>query len=149
MVEGFTFDQPSGNAVMFSNAVFNSTIRKNYFQNVGDSAIAMLGSTRLMLGTAGNGLFPTNNLIEGNLVDTVGVYGKQTSAYFKGKSNANTVRNNVFMNGPRAGVNFNDGTAGGEVRACAPSPPLLSLSFSRALSLPSSTAYPFSFALMQ
>jgi hypothetical protein len=31
------------------------------------------------------------------------------------KSSANVVRRNVFMTGPRAGVNFNDGSAGGEV----------------------------------
>ena len=116
VVEGFAFDQVSGNAVMFSNDVADSTIRKSTFEAVGDSAIAMLGSTELMLGLKGRGgLFPTNNTIEQNIVDTVGVYGKQTSAYFKAKSSANVVRNNVFMNGPRAGVNFNDGTAGGEI----------------------------------
>eukprot|EP00040_Diaphanoeca_grandis_P016432 m.84756 g.84756 ORF g.84756 m.84756 type:complete len:1009 (-) comp25800_c0_seq1:252-3278(-) len=114
-LEGLSFDQPSGNAVMFSNQVENSVISKCTFEKVGDSAIAMVGSTQLMVGTAGKGLFPTNNTVVGNIVDTVGVYGKQTSAYFKGKSNGNTVRNNIFMNGPRAGVNFNDGTAGGEV----------------------------------
>ena len=100
---------------MFSNDVSNSTIRQCTFDAVGDSAIAMLGSTELMVGTKGKGLLPTNNLIEKNIVDTVGVYGKQASAHFKAKSDSNLVRNNVFMNGPRAGVNFNDGTAGGEV----------------------------------
>jgi len=116
-LEGIVFDQPSGNAVMFSNAVNSSNIRKCLFDRVGDSAVALLGSTALMLGLAseGSGKFPTANVIEANLVDTVGVYGKQTSAYFKSKARANIVRNNVFMNGPRAGVNFNDGSAGGEV----------------------------------
>ena len=100
---------------MFSQAVSNSTIRKCVFRDVGDSAIAMLGSTDLMLGTGKRGRFPSHNLIESNLVRTVGVFGKQTSAYFKAKSRENVVRNNVFTNGPRAGVNFNDGGAGGEV----------------------------------
>ena len=104
--EGMHFDQVSGNGIMFSNAVSGSAVRACVFEKVGDSAIAMLGSTKLMLGTKGNGLFPTANTIEANLVDTVGVYGKQTSAYFKGKARANIVRHNVFMNGPRAGVNF-------------------------------------------
>ncbi len=31
---------------------------------------------------------------------------------------ANVVRNNVFHDGPRSGVNFNDGHAGGEVCVC-------------------------------
>ena len=102
-VEGLTFDQVSGNAIMFSNAVKDSAIRKCTFNAVGDSAIAMLGSTQLMLGTKGKGLLPTNNVVEQNIVDTVGVYGKQTSAYFKAKADSNIVRNNIFMNGPRAG----------------------------------------------
>eukprot|EP00729_Bicosta_minor_P005602 gene5602-4565_t len=59
------------------------------FDAVGDSAIAMVGSSQLMVGTKGKGLMPTNNLIEKNIVDTVGVYGKQTSAYFKAKSDSN------------------------------------------------------------
>lgn len=107
-LESLSFDQVSGNAVMFSNAVNNSAIRGCTFTDVGDSAIALLGSTQLMVGTSadGKGLFPTHNLIEGNMVDTVGVYGKQTSAYFKAKCASNVVRNNVFMNGPRAMVNF-------------------------------------------
>jgi hypothetical protein len=103
-IEGLTFDQVSGNALMFSNEVMDSTVRKCLFKEVGDSAISMLGSTQQMVGVAGKGLYPSRNLIESNLVDVVGVYGKQTSAYFKAKSRANVVRRNVFMNGPRAGV---------------------------------------------
>ena len=70
-IEGCSFDQPSGNAVLFSNAVNSSAVRKCRFKDVGDSAIAMLGSSRLMVGTAGSGKFPTDNVIEANLVDTV------------------------------------------------------------------------------
>jgi hypothetical protein len=91
---------------MFSNEVMDSAIRKCSFKDVGDSAISMLGSTQQMIGMSKSksGLFPTRNVIENNIVDVVGVYGKQTSAYFKAKSRENTVKNNVFMNGPRAGV---------------------------------------------
>lgn len=93
-LEGLVFDQVSGNAVMLSNAVNASTVRKCLFDRVGDSAIAVLGSTELMLGLAseGSGKLPSGNLIEANLVDTVGVYGKQTSAYFKGKAKVNTAQ---------------------------------------------------------
>lgn len=116
-MEGLTFDQVGGNAVMLSNDVRDSVVRGCVFTDTGDSAVALLGSTRLMVGTQrdGRGRLPTRNLVAGNLVRTVGVYGKQTSAYFKAKARANAVRGNVFANGPRAGVNFNDGTAGGEV----------------------------------
>jgi hypothetical protein len=71
--EGLFFDQVSGNGIMLSNEVHASTVRSCVFEKVGDSAIATLGSTKLMIGTTGNGLFPTNNIIEKNLVDTVGV----------------------------------------------------------------------------
>ena len=32
-------------------------------QDIGDSAIAMLGSSDLMIGTAGHGRFPSHNLV--------------------------------------------------------------------------------------
>ena len=40
---------------------------------------------------------------------------KQSAAYFKAVTRANVVQNNVFHDGPRSGVNYNDGFAGGEV----------------------------------
>ena len=145
-VEGVVFDQPGGNGLMLSNNVLDCAVRKCTFKDVGDSAIAILGSSDLMVGTGNrcasdsrwdcaktdvcfyhSGRFPSNNIIESNLVDTVGVnivardcelksdccltqpcvelfvciqvYGKQTSAYFKAKARSNIVRDNVFMNG--------------------------------------------------
>ena len=49
------------------------------------------------------GMYGGNNLIANNLVDTVGVFGKQTSAFFKALTHSNTIKDNVFVNGPRAG----------------------------------------------
>ena len=40
------------------------------------------------------GKLPARNVFERNLVDTVGVYGKQTSAYFKAIADANIFRDN-------------------------------------------------------
>ncbi len=104
-ISGLLFDQPGGNAIMLSNSVKYSSVINCSFISCGDSAILSVGSSRLMNGTGDQGLFPTRNLIQGNLVDTVGVFGKETSAYFKSMSESNIVRNNVFQNGPRAGVN--------------------------------------------
>lgn len=119
-VQGCLFDQPGGNALMLSNAVSNSLVANNSFVDVGDSAMLAVGSARLLDATAANSDpvgagMPTNNLLTRNLVDNVGIFGKQTSAYFKALCRANTFSENVLMNGPRAGVNFNDGAAGGEV----------------------------------
>merc|ERR1712079_996269 len=33
--------------------------------------------------------------------------------YFQAKSCQNEIKNNIFFNGPRAGINFNDGFGGG------------------------------------
>ena len=111
-IEECTFDQVGGNGVFFSNYVRNSTVSRCEFFACGDSAVVSTGSTDLMNGTTGT--YPAYNLIEMNHIHDIGVFGKQTSGYFKGIAHANTIRQNVIYNGPRAGINFNDGFAGGE-----------------------------------
>eukprot|EP01043_Picozoa_sp_COSAG02_P077590 COSAG02_NODE_17054_length_1032_cov_1.263666_2_plen_122_part_01 len=46
--------------------------------------------------------------LQGNHVATVGVWVKQTAAYFKSVTRENTIRNNVFHDSPRSLVNWND-----------------------------------------
>ena len=43
------------------------------------------------------------------------VYGKQTSCYFQALGKNNTLKDNLCYNGPRAGINWNDGFAGGSL----------------------------------
>ena len=119
-VEACLFDQPGGNGLMLSNYVAKSTIVNNSFIQVGDSAILAVGSSKLFDATCSSPWspapsMPTRNLLQGNLVDTVGVFGKQTAGYFKALSDSNRFVENVLVNGPRSAVNFNDGGAGGEV----------------------------------
>ena len=59
--------------------------------------------------------YPHNNFIERNYFDTVGVNMKQTSCYFKAITFGNTIRDNICFNGPRAGLNWNDGFMGGDL----------------------------------
>ena len=108
-----TFDQTGGNAIVFSNFVRSSAVMGCEFYACGDSAVVLVGSTDLFNGTRGS--YPAYNLIERNHMHEIGIFGKQTSGYFKGIARANIVKENVIYNGPRAGVNFNDGFAGGEV----------------------------------
>eukprot|EP00118_Oscarella_pearsei_P004070 m.16912 g.16912 ORF g.16912 m.16912 type:complete len:817 (+) comp27198_c0_seq1:101-2551(+) len=112
-VEDCVFDQPGGNGVFLSNYVRNSTISGCEFYACGDSAIVSAGSTDLMNGTLGT--YPAYNVIERNHIHEIGIFGKQTSGYFKAVARRNVIRENVMYNGPRAGVNFNDGFAGGEI----------------------------------
>lgn len=52
--------------------------------------------------------------IEGNIVHELGMWEKQSSMWFQAKSAKTTIRHNLFFNGPRAGINFNDGFGGGD-----------------------------------
>jgi hypothetical protein len=50
-----------------------------------------------------------------NVVREVGLFEKQSSAFFQAKTAESYVAGNMFFNGPRAGINFNDGFGGGSV----------------------------------
>lgn len=107
VLEQLGFDQCDGNALFLSNYARNNTVRDCDFYRTGDTAIAAIGSGNMM-----NGSTPTHpafNMIVGNHIDFVGYYTKQVSCYCKAITYANTISNNVCHNGPRAGVNFNDG----------------------------------------
>jgi hypothetical protein len=136
-IEGIHFDQIDGNGVFFSRFVRNSTVARNSFTAIGDSAILVVGaSARHRTNQATSFEYPAFNLIEENHVDTNGVWVKQSAAYFKSVTRGNIVRNNVFHDGPRSGINCeckkarsfvlvcpdrtllradNDGAMGGEV----------------------------------
>eukprot|EP01084_Bolivina_argentea_P221547 375200_1 len=47
-----------------------------------------------------------------NYVHELGIFEKQSSFYFQAKSCQNHIYGNIFYNGPRAGINFNDGFGG-------------------------------------
>lgn len=50
-----------------------------------------------------------------NIVHENGIFGMQSSPYFQAIAAESLIENNVFFNGPRAGINFNDGFGGGNV----------------------------------
>jgi len=49
----------------------------------------------------------------GNLIHELGHYEKQSSGWFQATSAQTTIKNNIIFNGPRAGININDGFGGG------------------------------------
>merc|ERR1712048_1484228 len=63
-------------------------------------------------GTAGD--FPMDTTIEGNIVHELGMWEKQSSMWFQAKTAKTRIHRNLFFNGPRAGINFNDGFGGGD-----------------------------------
>ena len=104
------FDQTGGNGLMLSEHVRNSSVAWNEFRWTGDSAIASVGRTAMIDGMRAT--FPAGNVISNNHIHDIGVYGKQISCYFQSLSCGNTLLDNVCYNGPRAGINFNDGFGG-------------------------------------
>eukprot|EP00928_Gymnodinium_smaydae_P026730 TRINITY_DN20901_c0_g1_i1.p1 TRINITY_DN20901_c0_g1~~TRINITY_DN20901_c0_g1_i1.p1 ORF type:complete len:912 (+),score=66.56 TRINITY_DN20901_c0_g1_i1:74-2809(+) len=109
-IKDCVFNQTGGNAVMFSNNVVNSSVTSSEFVHIGDSAIVTIGSTDTIFGTGAT--FPNRILIANNHIREIGIFGKQTSCYFQALAANVTLRDNLCYNGPRAGININDGFAG-------------------------------------
>jgi hypothetical protein len=109
-ISGCSFDQLDGNALFLSRFVRDCVVRDNDFSKIGDSGILVVGASgEHRTNNKDNREYPARNLIEGNHIDTVGVWCKQSAAYFKSITRDNILRNNVLHDGPRSGVNFNDG----------------------------------------
>jgi len=95
-------------------------IQNSLFHEIGDNIIAQLGITEgagpvaVGMGPDGTkGDQPIGTIIKSNFAYRCGLFEKQSSFYFQAKSARNTIENNVFFHGPRAGMNFNDGFGGG------------------------------------
>jgi hypothetical protein len=111
VVESCLFDGPGGNGLLLSNYVRDTLIQRNEFVRSGDSAIVSLGTVQENDGTDGNQ--PRGVEIVENLAHEIGIWGKQTGFYYHGLSAQVVLKNNVAFNGPRAGINLNDGFGGG------------------------------------
>jgi len=125
------FERLDGTAVMISGYNRNTTVKDNDFAFIGGSAIVSWGYTNEtensgfpyytpntnypkagVDGTDGN--HPRFNMIVGNTGREIGHYEKQNSFYMQAKTAQSTITGNVFFNGPRAGINYNDGFGGGD-----------------------------------
>lgn len=121
-LDGCMFDRLDGNGVMFSGYNRFATVQNSDFQYIGGSAMAGWGYTNETSGDnhpyAGvdgtDGEHPRYTSILSNTVREVGLYEKQNSFYVHAKTAQSTIKGNVFFNGPRAGINFNDGFGGGD-----------------------------------
>lgn len=131
IIDGCTFERLDGNAVMISGYNRNATVQNSDFAYIGGNAIASWGYTNETSTDRGrpgvalanapeagvdgtDGEHPRYNTILGNLAREVGLYEKQSSFYVQAKTAQSTIRGNVFFNGPRAGINSNDGFGGGD-----------------------------------
>lgn len=121
-VKDCSFERLDGNAVMFSKYNRNGSVLDSDFAYIGSTAVVAWGHTNEtdgdnwpeagVDGTDGN--HPRGTTVQGNNVREVGLYEKQSSFFMQAKTAETTIAGNVFFNGPRAGINMNDGFGGGD-----------------------------------
>eukprot|EP00051_Salpingoeca_urceolata_P028110 m.485050 g.485050 ORF g.485050 m.485050 type:complete len:808 (-) comp23643_c0_seq1:142-2565(-) len=122
VIDGCNFTRLDGNAVMVSGYNRNATIQNSDFEFIGGNAVAAWGYTNEtegeghpqagVDGTDGN--HPRYTNVISNMVREVGLYEKQSSFFVQAKTAQSYISGNVFFNGPRAGINANDGFGGGD-----------------------------------
>ena len=100
-----------------SGFVRDSIIADGDFIKLGDSGVVSVGELPEASPEDGTSVptFPSNVTIARNHFGQFGVFGKQTSALFIAVSKQISFVDNVLYDGPRAGVNINDGFGGGNV----------------------------------
>jgi len=109
-IQECTFLRLDGISVMFS--VFNrgSVVQRSEFAWTGESAVAAWGYTEGIDGTDGNQ--PRGVQFLYNFIREIGMYEKQSSAWFQARSCQTELTGNIIFNGPRALININDGFGG-------------------------------------
>jgi hypothetical protein len=113
-VVGCTFTRVGGNALFIGGFSRDASVQGSEFSFTGASAIVVagLGGSNV---TAGSPDYPEGTVVSGNLGRELGVFVKQSGFLYSAISANSTVTGNVFFNGPRAGINVNDGFGGGHV----------------------------------
>ena len=101
-----------GNAVVLSNLNLAPTIAFSEFVWLGESALVLLGSVSGIDGVT-NAQQPTDAMLVGSLVHELGAHIKQTAGVAQFLSRRTQVSKCAMFNMPRAGININDGFAGG------------------------------------
>jgi len=107
------FKRLDSNGILLMKRCRNVTLKGNEFSWIGESAMAAWGETNEWDGQAGNQ--PRGTVVKHNIVREIGIYEKQSSAWFQAKSCQTTITGNLFFNMPRAAINFNDGFGGGNI----------------------------------
>ena len=114
-LSGLYFNRIGGNGVMLSAYNQHATVISSEFAWMGGSAIAAWGYTDEISdggihGVDGStGTFPRYTRILYNVFREIGVWEKQSSAFFSAKAAESFLKGNVVFNLARAGFNFNDG----------------------------------------
>lgn len=125
VIEQNVFKRVDGNAVLLSGYTRDVVIDSNEFTYLGDSAMAAWGRTTED-GDGTGGEQPRRTTVSNNYAHELGIVqlqvdikavfkseqraltsNLQSSMWFQAKTAQTNITNNVFFNGPRAGINFN------------------------------------------
>lgn len=121
-----------GNGIMINGRAHNTALLHNELSYIGATAMAAWGFTGDCLNANCSMKLPAGSLmgpdgrdmnvpfatrVERNLVYEVGIWQKQSSMWFQAVTAKTQILGNVHFNGPRAGINFNDGFGGGDIIA--------------------------------
>ncbi|MCC2684506.1 MAG: peptide-binding protein [Paenibacillaceae bacterium] len=125
------FDAPGGNALFISRYNVRIAVEDCLFTEAGESAIAIVGKSRLNKQKSytcpycgnvhpwgfdpPNEHFPRECTIRNNLIHDIGIYGKQTAGLFLSVTADNVIIHNEMYNIPRAAICIHDGTYGGHI----------------------------------
>eukprot|EP00434_Breviolum_minutum_P016993 symbB.v1.2.014992.t1/scaffold1092.1/size138572/3 len=131
LIDGCTFERLEGNAVMISGYNRDATVESSDFAFLGGNAIVAWGYTNetstdpgrpgIILNNAPkagidgtDGEHPVRTTVQNCSAREIGLYEKQSSFFVQAKTAESRILSNVFFNGPRAGINMNDGFGGGD-----------------------------------
>ncbi|KAJ8601157.1 hypothetical protein CTAYLR_008495 [Chrysophaeum taylorii] len=124
-IEDCVFESLGGNAILLQGAVNNTVVSRSDFAWLGASGIVSLGTTSYddgstddILGLMDLSRVPTNTKITACRFREIGAYEKQSSGVAMFLSSTATVVDSIFFNGPRAGLNINDGLGGHRIDRC-------------------------------
>ncbi|QCX41082.1 PDZ domain-containing protein [Aureibaculum algae] len=132
-IENCEFTNLGGNAIFVSNFNRNIEISNNHIHKIGASAICLVGSPEAVRSPSfqynefmplpkmdtikgpKNNKYPSNVLVDNNLIYKIGRIEKQTAGVEIAMAMNITVSNNSIYDVPRAGINIGDGTWGGHI----------------------------------
>jgi hypothetical protein len=108
-----------GNGVFLSRTVQDTDIGRVSFQNLGSTAILIVGDPRFDVPApwdyTATDTFPQRIRVFNCLAHDIGQTFKQSAGVFVAIAKSVDVDSSLFYNGPRGGVEFNDGFGGGNV----------------------------------
>ncbi|MCH6258703.1 PDZ domain-containing protein [Puniceicoccaceae bacterium K14] len=134
VIEGCSFEELGGNAVLVDSYNRGTVIRGNLFRENGASDVVFVGSFAAVrdpafsYGASARPLdeidtevgpqsedYPADGLVEDNLMVLCGRFEKQVAGVNISMSSRITVRHNTISHTPRAAINICDGTWGGHL----------------------------------